>query len=152
MRGTCGTWRWTPAGRSSCCCPAPSLSSTPSPSPPGSTPSLKENIISYSVEQPQSALLELIGDTRSNVDKKYIVLIARFVSFDEQFVPLSCDASREMENTSRGPTFGDFVTINPHRVVDAEKYDCKTTEYMSTDSMLVRNIPNPFSSCQLNHP
>ncbi len=36
-----------------------------------------------------------------------------------------------MENISRGPTFGDFVTI---RTDDAGRHSCKTTEYKSTDS------------------
>jgi hypothetical protein len=35
--------------------------------------------------------------------------------------------AREMENKSRGPTFGDFVTIR----VDAGLYSCKTTENKS---------------------
>ncbi len=36
--------------------------------------------------------------------------------------------TREMENTSRGPIFGDFATIQyPHRGVDAGRLSCKTT-------------------------
>jgi hypothetical protein len=61
----------------------------------------------------------------------HIVLIARFVSFHEyQFVSLAYDASREMENISRGPTFGNFVTIP----TEGWMLDNTTTEYKSTDS------------------
>ncbi len=45
-------------------------------------------------------------------------------------------SAREMENISRGPTFGDFVTIYPHRGVHAGKHVCKTTEYKNTESLL----------------
>ncbi len=41
-----------------------------------------------------------------------------------------------MENMSRGPTFGDFVTILRVQGVDAGQHYCKTTEYKSTDSTL----------------
>jgi hypothetical protein len=41
-------------------------------------------------------------------------------------------AIRQMENISRGSTFGDFVTIR-HRGVDAGRRNCKTSEYKSTD-------------------
>ncbi len=41
-----------------------------------------------------------------------------------------------MENISRGPTFGDFVTIRPgasmQDITDAGHYSCKTTQYKST--------------------
>ncbi len=37
-----------------------------------------------------------------------------------------------MENLSRGPTFGDFVTLRTER--DAGRHGCKITEYKSTES------------------
>ncbi len=42
----------------------------------------------------------------------------------------SCD--RKMENLSRGPTFGDFVTILTEGSMQ-DIHSCKTTEYKSTD-------------------
>ncbi len=41
---------------------------------------------------------------------------------------------REMENINRGPTF--LFCHCPHRVIDAGRHSCKTTEYKSTDSRL----------------
>jgi hypothetical protein len=46
--------------------------------------------------------------------------------------------TREMENNSRGPTFGDFVTIR------TEASSCKTTEYKSN-----RFLFPPSSKCYL---
>jgi hypothetical protein len=49
-----------------------------------------------------------------------------------------------MENISRGPSFGDFVTIlTMQRGVDAGHHGFKTTEYKSTDS------PPPSMKCNV---
>jgi hypothetical protein len=51
--------------------------------------------------------------------------------------------TREMENISRGPTFGDFVTIRTEGSMQDIIHSYKTTEYKSTDSpllLLYRNV------------
>ncbi len=45
-----------------------------------------------------------------------------------------CVLHGEMENISKGPTFGDFVTITTEALI--QDISCKTTEYKSTDSPL----------------
>ncbi len=50
-----------------------------------------------------------------------------------RYTPLNGDfprfgENRDMENKSRGPTFGDFVTIYSHRGIDAGHHSCKATE------------------------